>query len=808
MTEENNFVTIFNKDVHTPGEIPEEDKAMEFPYELDSFQKEGIYRIYQKENVFITAHTGSGKTVLALYAIAECFRLNKKVIYTSPTKSLSNQKYAEFVEKFGGKEKIGILTGDIKMNPDAPCLIMTTEILRNILYRHFQNQNHSSYLSSNLVSLQVEDIGAVIFDEVHYINDPERGKVWEEVFVLLPSNIVLVLLSATIDKPELFAGWLGNLKQKQIHLIPTSHRVVPLRHYFWKPDRDEMIEVLMEDGIFKNYDRIRERYQKHEVHRVIPKLIEKLKRENMLPVLIFTLSRKKCEDYCRTIRGIHLLNHEEESNVRHIFHYYMSRYKEIYENLPQYQEVYEFMRRGIGYHHSGLLPILKEIVEIVFGRGYIKVLFATETFAVGVNMPTKTVIFPDIEKFDHHGKRYLRTDEYLQMSGRAGRRGLDKVGIVIQIPTMDLMEQNTLRSMMTGKSPRIQSKFRPTYQFIIKSFLTNGNMNIDDLLQKTLKNNENEKYKRRIQNEIEELEIRNHSFVLCEIEKDMKRYFDICGRLNDTFIIVKGKDRKKLEEEKRRFEKDSLFMNQMEQMKQKKEIENELREKRLEYESLENHLQQMILKMIDILKEKEFIYEPDTSNLIEDIHHHHSVQCNPKGITSMYINEVDEILMSECIHSGYLEDCSMEEIVTIFSMFIDEKDKESGDKYIDDIEPIPYMVKDMYKYMMRKANEYEQIEDRYELGLHIDNYYQNCIKTYMILPVWIWINGGDMRELFSSTNMYVGNFVKGILRLEQICSTYKDLCIGMDKHEMALKMENVRSLLIRDFTEVNSLYVN
>jgi len=799
MTEQNHFVTIFDKNIHTPGEIPEEDKAMEFPYELDSFQKEGIYRIYQKENVFITAHTGSGKTVLALYAIAECFRLNKKVIYTSPTKSLSNQKYAEFVEKFGGKENIGILTGDIKMNPDAPCLIMTTEILRNILYRHHQNKENDKYLSSNLISLQIEDIGAVIFDEVHYINDPERGKVWEEVFILLPSEIVLVLLSATIDKPELFAQWLGNIKQKQIHLIPTSHRVVPLRHYFWKPERDEMIEMLMEDGIFKNYDRIKDRYRKHEVHRVIPNLVEKLKRENMLPVLIFTLSRKKCEDYCRTIRGIHLLNHEEESNVRNIFHFYMSRYKDIYENLPQYQEVYEFMRRGIGYHHSGLLPILKEIVEIVFGRGYIKVLFATETFAVGVNMPTKTVIFPDIEKFDNHGKRYLRTDEYLQMSGRAGRRGLDKVGIVIQIPTMDLIEQNVLRSMMTGKSPKIQSKFRPTYQFIIKSFISNGTLSIDELLQKTLRNDENEKYKRITQREMEELEIQHNQIIIPETINDqqMKRYIDICGRLQDTFIIVKGKDRKKLEDEKKRYEKDDIFMNHMEQIKQKKQIENELQQKRFELQHYENHLQIIISKMINILQEREYIYKNENE-----------IICTPKGITSIYINEVNEILMSECIHSGYLEDCSMEEIVTIFSMFIDEKDKESGDKYIDDIQQIPEIVKDTYKYMMRKANEYEQVEDRYELGLHVDNYYQSCICMDMILPVWIWINGGNIQTLFSNTNMYVGNFVKGILRLEQICSTYKDLCIGMNKHDMAIRMENVRNLLIRDFTEVNSLYVN
>ena len=261
------YLTIFNKETSVVGEIPDEDKAMEFPFPLDSFQKEGIYRIYKGENVFITAHTGSGKTVLALYAIAECFRLNKKVIYTSPTKSLSNQKYAEFVEKFGGSDKIGILTGDIKMNPDAPCLIMTTEILRNLLYReNIQNGNNNNiYNSTNnpsMISLSVNEIGAVIFDEVHYINDPERGKVWEEVFVLLPREITLVLLSATIDKPDEFGSWLGDLKGKPIHLIPTSHRVVPLRHYFWNIHDESMIPMLMEDGRFDNDERIKRNYTK------------------------------------------------------------------------------------------------------------------------------------------------------------------------------------------------------------------------------------------------------------------------------------------------------------------------------------------------------------------------------------------------------------------------------------------------------------------------------------------------------------------------------------------------------------------
>ena len=187
--------------------IPETEISYQFPYPLDAFQLEGIYRIHINENVLITAHTGSGKTVLAIYAIAHNIKKNKKVIYTSPTKSLSNQKYAEFINIFGKNNNVGILTGDIKMNPDAQCIIMTTEILRNILFKHNSN------IENTLVN--INDVGAVIFDEVHYINDPDRGKVWEESIILLPRDITLVMLSATIDKPEIFATWVGNIKKKK-----------------------------------------------------------------------------------------------------------------------------------------------------------------------------------------------------------------------------------------------------------------------------------------------------------------------------------------------------------------------------------------------------------------------------------------------------------------------------------------------------------------------------------------------------------------------------------------------------------------
>ena len=790
------YLTIFNKETSVVGEIPDEDKAMEFPFPLDSFQKEGIYRIYKGENVFITAHTGSGKTVLALYAIAECFRLNKKVIYTSPTKSLSNQKYAEFVEKFGGSDKIGILTGDIKMNPDAPCLIMTTEILRNLLYReNIQNGNNNNiYNSTNnpsMISLSVNEIGAVIFDEVHYINDPERGKVWEEVFVLLPREITLVLLSATIDKPDEFGSWLGDLKEKPIHLIPTSHRVVPLRHYFWNIHDESMIPMLMEDGRFDNYDRIKRNYRKEDISRIMNSLIDKLGKDELLPVLFFTFSRKKCEKLCRSVQGIRLLDYNEEAEVRRIFHYYMHPYKDIYEMIPQYQEIYELMRRGIAYHHSGLIPILKEIVEIIFGKGLIRVLFATETFAVGVNMPTKTVVFSELEKFDNSGRRYLRTDEYLQMSGRAGRRGLDKVGTVILLPTMVLPDVNTLKNMMIGKSPSIISKFIPTYQFVLKTMYYKDGEMTDVFLGKTLRNMEDKKRVEILGVEVDTLKVIKEGLdEEWNVEKRVKleRYEVIQNKLNHRLIVVKGKDRRKLEDELKSL---SISDNDIKRYEEYRRICEEYEKKSKEYEYYETILKVMTNKMKIILEEMDYI---ESNNM------------KSKGLTAMNIGEADEILMTEMIYSGELENMTKEEIITSLSIFVDEKDKESEEKYIQDLD-VSMKVKNIYRRMKRYVEEITDLEVRNELNIHNDFYYEDCLTMDMIEPTWIWINGGSMAELYNKTEIYEGNFVRGMMRLNQLVETYIKICMEMGKLEMVEKMEGYNRLIIRDFTTVNSLYV-
>jgi len=772
--------------------IPKDDIAYNFEYELDPFQQEGIYRIYKNENILITAHTGSGKTVLAIYAIAHCLKNNKKVLYTSPTKSLSNQKYAEFIEKFGNNGSVGIMTGDIKMNPDAQCVIMTTEILRNILYR--ETETNADINTNSLIS--IKDVGAVIFDEVHYINDPDRGKVWEETIILLPKEITLVMLSATIDKPEVFASWIGNIKEKPISLIPTSHRVVPLKHYFWKSYvfdnngkddlRWELLEILDDKGKFKNYDIMKKNYKIHDINKLMDKLVEYLVHQNYIPALFFKFSRKKCETICKTVRKS-LLTHEEVAEINNLFNHYMKDYKKIYEILPQYQDVYKQLLKGVVYHHSGLIPILKEIIEILYSKGLVKILFATETFAIGVNMPTKTVLFSDLGKFDNKGMRSLRTDEYLQMSGRAGRRGLDKFGSVIILPTMELLDENSIKSMITGKSPMLNSKFKLTYQFVLKT-LSLEHFDISTFLSKTLIMNENDK--RALSTYFEKIDLEKKLGEIVIKDEDIvniKNYEKINSKLNDTFFTVKKKDREKLEKEKKVYETKDNFKNTYDNFKIydkiKKEIEN------IEYSIwwYNNSLKENINIIVNLLEEEKYI---DNKNITK------------KGIIACGINECQELIFTEMVFQGLLDDLSFPEIVAVLASFINEKDTNSEDKYISDLE-VPKSITRTLKEINYIAEKFIKLEEKHKL--YIDSDY--TIYLDFIKPAYIWASGKSINEVYQSTSIYDGNFIKAIMRINNICENLMDICKNIERYDLCSKLEGYSSILIRDITSINSLYV-
>jgi superfamily II RNA helicase len=467
-----------------PTEVPMIENP--YPFPLDDFQKKAFDAIQKNENVLVTAKTGSGKTLVGEYQILHSLNKGKRVLYTTPIKSLTNQKFHDLKQIH---KSVGIMTGDIKFCPQADVVILTTEILRNLLYK----QGSKTETIGITANLSLDDVDAIVFDEVHYINDTARGKVWEECFILLPPHIRMVLLSATLDHPEVFAEWLGNLKQVPVHLISTDYRVVPLYHKVGKetlmgPDNVFHRQVYTQylrniekefDAARRHKDAVRVRGEDEPVvardvrqysflHRM-NQTIEELERDNLLPALFFVFSRKQCVEYASKVSR-DLIDSSDTASVRHILKFHLHRYPEL-NTLPQYHELQGMLLKGIAYHHSGLLPLLKEIVELLFARGFIKVLFATETFAVGINMPTKTVVFTSYRKFDDEldGLRVLRTDEYIQMAGRAGRRGKDDKGIVMYLPDRNPEPLAVVESMMTGKQSTVVSQMDFETDFILKT---------------------------------------------------------------------------------------------------------------------------------------------------------------------------------------------------------------------------------------------------------------------------------------------------------------------------------------------------
>ena len=479
--------------------------AIHFPFELDPFQKRAVVHLERGESVFVAAHTSAGKTVVAEVAVALAFEHRTRIVYTSPIKALSNQKFRDFADKFG-RDKVGLLTGDNSVNPDAPCVIMTTEILRSMLFRGAD---------------MTRDIEFVVFDEIHYINDPERGVIWEEVVILLPLHVHVVMLSATTPNTLEFSSWVGRNRRERVHVVSTDKRPVPLEHFLYAGGQMHKImdahNRFLEDGHKsaaaalrakdpladapgahdKGMSRGRReqlRQQQAWAHSQ-PRhgarsdnawldLVKHLGKLEMLPVIIFTFSKNAVAQRAEYLSKLDLLSHGEKSAAHLVMHRALQRLHESDRQLPQITRVSELLSRGIGIHHGGLLPLMKEVVEICFAKGIVKVLIATETFAMGVNAPCRTVVFGGLRKHDGSDFRDLLPGEYTQMCGRAGRRGLDSVGTVLIFCDGDVPPLATLAAMLSGRASKLQSKFRLRYAMML-NLLRADELSVKEMMKRS-----------------------------------------------------------------------------------------------------------------------------------------------------------------------------------------------------------------------------------------------------------------------------------------------------------------------------------
>ncbi|CAM0912509.1 unnamed protein product [Alopecurus aequalis] len=503
--------------------------AKTFPFPLDPFQSEAIRCLDNGESVMVSAHTSAGKTVVALYAIAMSLRNQQRVIYTSPIKALSNQKYREFKEEFSD---VGLMTGDVTIEPNASCLVMTTEIWRSMQYKG---------------SEVMREVAWVIFDEVHYMRDRERGVVWEESIVMAPKNSRFVFLSATVPNAKEFADWVAKVHKQPCHIVYTDYRPTPLQHYVFPAGGDGLYLVVDENGKFREDsfqkslnvlapasggDKKRENGKRqkgvmagkpHEESDIF-KMVKMIIQRQYDPVILFSFSKKECEFLAMQMARMDLNGDDEKVNIETIFWSAMDLLSDDDKKLPQVSNMLPLLKRGIGVHHSGLLPILKEVIEILFQEGLIKCLFATETFSIGLNMPAKTVVFTNVRKFDGDRFRWLSSGEYIQMSGRAGRRGIDQRGICI-LMVDEKMEPSTAKMMLKGGADSLNSAFHLSYNMLLNQMRSEDG-DPEKLLRHSFYQFQADRALPDLERQVGELEKERSSMVI-EDEESLKDYYDL-----------------------------------------------------------------------------------------------------------------------------------------------------------------------------------------------------------------------------------------------------------------------------------------
>lgn len=831
--------SVFQED----AQYAEHFDAYGFP--LSDFQKYAIKGILEKEHVLVTAHTGSGKTLPAEFAIQHLVSQGKKVIYTSPIKALSNQKFYEFSQKYP-HISFGLFTGDIKTNPEADVLIMTTEILMNRLFNH-----SSEGLNDTILQFQMDfenELAAVVFDEVHYINDADRGQVWEKTILMLPDHVQMIMLSATMDKPERFAQWIeNNHTNKKVYLCPTNHRVVPLTHYGFvtmgehelKQIKDKSVQqqmrklsntpIMVKDSKGKFYaegyhdlKRVIDQLEKQRarVNRkfVLNNLVRHLRDNDMLPAICFVFSRKHVESCARELTTAVLeqdstipYHVEKEANqiIRRLPNY------EEYMRLPEYVELVGLLSKGIGIHHSGMIPILREIVELFISKKYIKVLFATESFAIGLDCPIKTCVFTGITKFDGAHDRILQSHEYTQMAGRAGRRGIDVVGHVIHCNNLFRTQpsESIYKVMMGGQPPSLVSKFKLDYSLVLNVLKSRaeGQCAIQDISRFI---------ERSMMNEELASEIRNCEKDLAEaketqtIKRGQLQYAHTPMATIEEYDAIKKKldkcqpkKRKAIQRELDAIvEKHTTILQDIEM-----HTDYEKQCKTVAYEEmrlvrLEKYVEDQVRRLCNFLTKEGFL---EYGNETDVLH------CTKLGTICSHVAEVHGPIWMKCMVEkwNYFEQFSSKQIVGLLSCATDVKVGENYDVTIPHTKDAFLRARLLEMKSMYMYYEDEETKEDIRSGIRYDEAFQFAIVEEAM--EWCDCDSEEKCKLFiheklQEKGISLGDFTKAILKIATISKEFRALyeleCCNSQTAWLH-KLTEIEEMVLKYIATNQSLYV-
>ena len=810
----------------------------QYSYPLHDFQKWALKAIVDGNHVLVCAPTGSGKTLPCEFALQYFHSKSKKTIYTSPIKALSNEKFYNFTQKYP-HISIGLITGDIKTNPDADVLIMTTEILMNKLYQI--KSSSPAPVSSVSFDMDIEnELGCVVFDELHFINDEHRGHIWEQCIMLLPPHIQMIGLSATLDDPEKFAFWLetkGDITkpiEKEVYLTKKQVRAVPLTHYSFittpnsinkhvkdKATQEEIKRLtnklfviqddknVFNDINYQNMTKMLKLFEKNDIHvkrqHVLNKLAEHLVEKEMLPALCYVFSRKQLEICAEEMttnllefdsKVPYIVDRECEQIIRKLPNY------EEYLHLPEYVNIIKLLRKGVGIHHAGLMPILREMTELLFARGFIKILFCTETMSVGINLPVKTTIFTDVNKFNGEVVRMLYSHEYTQAAGRAGRLGLDSVGHVIHLNNLFRnVDSVNYKLMMNGKPQALTSKFKISYNLLL-NLLDIGDKNLVQFASKSMITGDLDKQMGDLYTKMSKLQTELDNLNNCN--QQLRTPLEIIQELIDLKKNVHSSVNKKRKEMERRISQitdNYKFVNQdINSYLKVYEKEKETNSLKDNYDTLHSYFQSGVSCVLELLNEEGFITGDKSDQ--------NTLTLTLDGKISSQIREIHCLAFTKLYNSKKLDELSSKQLVALFSCFtnirVTDEFKDNVPKSEDNrVNEIVTEVEQLYVDYFNKELA-RNIKTGFDYEIHYDllNFVEKWCDCENVEDCKFLL-----QELESKKEIFLGEFVKALLKINNISSELEKISEMTGNIAFLSKLKEIPHMTLKYVVTNQSLYV-
>lgn len=727
----------------------------EFPFELDDFQKEACEIIDNGESVVVCAPTGAGKTVIAQHAINNALKQGCRIFYTTPLKALSNQKFYDFCEQYGA-DKVGLLTGDTSINRGAQIVIMTTEVFRNMLYG----------TNFGAVADNLKDVRYVVLDEVHYMNDEQRGTVWEESIIYCPTNIQIIALSATVANCDELTNWINTVHSKT-KLVNTDFRPVPLRFFYFDSSQPyKLLPLLTPDGKLNNkikpekpqWARGKDKRKKTYVKQIIQNLAD----NDMLPAIYFTFSRKKCDEQMEKCSGLGLNTRKEQEEIKAFIEEFIAENPHLYGNKH-----IEYLIQGVASHHAGLLPAWKNLVEKLFQKGLIKVVFATETLAAGINMPARSTVISSTSKRTDSGHRMLTANEFLQMSGRAGRRGMDEVGYVTVVGTPFQTPEEVAELVLSDSNP-LESKFSPSYSMVLNLLQRFNLEESKELILKSFGYYSSDYRLKPILFQLEQYdkEIEERSFICPNklsddkmLEYDKLRFLYVQNRQTYKKIVKQEKSKHR-----------PLSPEVVEFGKRNKEELHKLQTFACDtcklYKKHSKNLE--VLKRIDskkkkllkeIEKQKDIYWNKFIAHraVLKEYGYIQNDYPTEKGKTTSQIRSENELYLAEIIFSGVLENLTPSQLAGVICALTTEELRIEI-PYIPFSEPVRKTLNQI-RNIKRKL---EKVQSKYDIEapLYINPYFSSLIE--------LWVEGTEWETVSEQIEIGEGDIVRAFKRVVDV----------------------------------------